>query len=125
MRSLRSLFIVMMLAIVPAACDYIPGQHTSGADDISGPPGSQPGTLIIANNSGNSITAVYFAACSNSSWGSNRMVQYETFYSGTQKHYSVSADCYDVMVVFMGGSQSRSYRTSVGYNSTATVTITT
>jgi hypothetical protein len=68
-----------------------------GGGDSTGPtPAPQTATIRLLNESSVPIVAVYFTACSESTWGSNRLGASETLAPGALRTWTVEPGCYDL-----------------------------
>lgn len=82
----------------------------AGCDSFATEPGSlqqsnvRPGsaTLTIVNSTWQTITAVYFSPCSESSYGASR----GSIDAGARRSWSVRPDCYDIQVTVPSGTVS-------------------
>jgi len=74
-------------ALLAAAC--------GGGDGPSGPSGPVMGLVVMGNHSNVPIIEVNISACSESSWGANRLQGGEVIAPGATRSFEVTPGCYD------------------------------
>lgn len=62
-------------------------------------PAVEEATLMLANESANSIYFVYISPCSASGWGSDRLGSDEVVASGRTRSWTLEPGCYDLKAV--------------------------
>lgn len=76
----------LLAAPLAAAC--------GGDDGGSGP--SSSATLVVQNTSPSTILIVNFSACTDATWGPDRLGSSEVIEPGAQRSWTVEPGCYDV-----------------------------
>lgn len=62
------------------------------------PPPSTTGTVNVKNQASVAILAVYISACTDATWGANRLNSGEEIAPGALRSFTMPAGCYDVKV---------------------------
>lgn len=109
--------IVPILALGACSSDLVTG----------GPlirPNEPTGTILVRNQHWRAIDAVLISHCGASTYGLNRMVKRETIPVQGTREFGVSAGCWDVAVIQLGGDDKRQ-RLDVRPNETTVYTFTT
>lgn len=74
------------------------GSDSSTEPTVPTPPPATTGTVNIKNEASVPILAVYISACSDATWGANRLNSGEEITPGALRSFTMPAGCYDVKV---------------------------
>lgn len=95
-----------------------------GGDGPTGP-GAAPtqALLVVRNASTVALTAVQFSACSETTWGGNRLDANESIAPGQSRSWQVTPGCYDVRAQTSSGASATFFDRTVDAGQTRELTV--
>jgi hypothetical protein len=111
-----------MLRRLLTVCAALATFAIAGCDDD--PEGPQTTRLRVQNNAAESIFEVYFSACSDATWGNDRLGATETIDPSESREWDVTPGCWDVLLVTESAAEAEFTNQNIDAGETHTVVLT-
>ncbi|MEM1115921.1 MAG: hypothetical protein AAF845_08900 [Bacteroidota bacterium] len=102
MPTLRSVLPLLVLGVLLTGC-FSTGSSSRASSGSSASSGSNA-SLVVVNNTNQSVFYLYASSCSNSSWGPDRLGD-DVITSGSTMSFSMTTGCWDLKAVMRDGRE--------------------